>query len=216
MSAQELVDIFDESYQHRGIAERSLAYNQGLWLHTFHCWILQRKHGGQLILQKRTASKKLFPNYLDSSAAGHLDAGEKPIDGVREVQEELGLVVDKNKLTYLGIRPDTLVLPDKRINKQFCHVYFYETEESFDDMTIEDKEVSGVYEMNIKAGLDLFSGKINQTFIRGVEYSNDTNSWKSAALSINRDSFIPHVDAYYYKIFILADRLLRGESHLVI
>src|SRR5690606_21692591 len=47
---------------------------------------------GELFLQKRSAWKDRHPGVWDSSAAGHLDAGEEyDACARREVREELGL-----------------------------------------------------------------------------------------------------------------------------
>ena len=45
-----------------------------------------------------------------------------------------------------------------------------------------------------------------------LKYSHKTN----ISIDVDKSSFIPRVDPYYYKIFIMADRLLKGEKHLAI
>jgi 16S rRNA (adenine1518-N6/adenine1519-N6)-dimethyltransferase len=53
--------------------------------------MLQRPDG-KFLLQRRSASKDLFPNCWDNSAAGHVDAGEDyETAAKRELAEELGL-----------------------------------------------------------------------------------------------------------------------------
>ena len=105
--SDEMVDIFDEGYRKRGIANRDLAYVYGMWLNSFHCWLFRRSNGGQILFQKRSSSKKLFPDCLDISAAGHLQTGEVALEGIREIEEELGIQVDSSKLIPLGLKHDT-------------------------------------------------------------------------------------------------------------
>lgn len=211
----EMVDIFDEGNRKCGVANRNLAYVYGMWLNSFHCWLYRRNHGGQVLFQKRSASKKLFPDCLDISAAGHLLAGETALDGVREIKEELGVDVDLSKLISLGIKHDTARIGDV-INRQFCHVYLYEIDCEIPEMGIDPGEVSGLVEINVADGLALFSGATDSITTSGVEYAADTCTWKSITKTISRSDFIPRVDPYFYKIFILVDRLMRGEKHLAI
>jgi isopentenyldiphosphate isomerase len=63
-----------------------------------------------LFLQKRSAHKDEFPGLWDSSAAGHLDAGESYIDCARrELAEELGIIspVELEPLFRLPASADT-------------------------------------------------------------------------------------------------------------
>jgi isopentenyl-diphosphate delta-isomerase type 1 len=47
---------------------------------------------GRLLLQKRSASKRIQPSRWDSSVGGHVDPGESPEAAIRrEAEEELGL-----------------------------------------------------------------------------------------------------------------------------
>ncbi|MGH2516292.1 MAG: NUDIX hydrolase [Ktedonobacterales bacterium] len=57
---------------------------------------------GRLLLQRRSATKDLFPGYYCASASGHVAAGESyDSTAKREVHEELGVTL---RLTYLGKR----------------------------------------------------------------------------------------------------------------
>src|SRR5215211_1788818 len=90
---EELLDILDESGRPTGeVVAKSEAHRLGLWHRCFHCWICGSEPGGSyLLLQRRAATKDTWPGYLDVTAAGHLAAGEGTLDGLREVEEELGL-----------------------------------------------------------------------------------------------------------------------------
>ncbi|MCL2280330.1 NUDIX domain-containing protein [Candidatus Saccharibacteria bacterium] len=62
----------------------------------------------QILLQTRAKDKSLWPGYLDVSAAGHIDFGEQPIEtAVREMKEELSLIIDPGDLLFLGALPLT-------------------------------------------------------------------------------------------------------------
>jgi len=69
---------------------------------------------GELFVQHRGATVKIWPNRWDSSAAGHVDPGETPLQAaVREMQEELGIedgVLTKIKGYYEEEREGSIVL----------------------------------------------------------------------------------------------------------
>ena len=78
----ELFDIFDEAMNHIGVKERDAVHRDGDWHQVFHCWVIGREANGApyLILQKRSADRD-YPDKIDISAAGHLEAGENVRDG---------------------------------------------------------------------------------------------------------------------------------------
>lgn len=214
--ADELVDIFDENYQNIGKVMKSEARKHGYWVHSFHCWIVRRTtNGGFLQFQKRSADKSLFPNYLDISAAGHLRTGEAIEDGVREIEEEIGLKVNYKDLIPLGIKFDLAKLASI-INRQFCHVFLLESSLRPEQYNFDLNEVEGMVEISIQDGLDLFSGKVQSVEAYGIEYDKNRKQWHLVKLTVTKNGFIPRVDSYYYKMFILAKRYLLGEEHLVI
>ena len=57
---------------------------------------------GQLWIPRRAAHKHIAPNGLDYSAGGHVSAGETYLEAcLHEIQEELGLKVSKQDLTFV-------------------------------------------------------------------------------------------------------------------
>lgn len=212
----ELVDIFDENYTHLGSELKSEARKQGHWLHTFHCWIVRSDDkGGYLQFQKRAADKDIFPNYLDISSAGHYRAGEKIEDGVREVEEEIGLKIDYNELIPLGIKFDVLKT-GSILNRQFSHVFLLKVDIPVNEYKLDLTEVEGMVEIAIDDGLNLFSDKAQTAQATGIEYCKEVKAWKTVSLQLSKDHFLPRVDPYYYKMFILAKRFLDGEQHLTV
>jgi isopentenyl-diphosphate delta-isomerase len=56
---------------------------------------------GELLLQKRTETKKAYPNVWDNSVAGFVDEGESYYDCVlRETREEIGVAVKPRPLFH--------------------------------------------------------------------------------------------------------------------
>lgn len=93
----EYIDIYDSSNHPTGeVKEKTRAHEDGNFHRTAHIWIINDKH--ELLLQKRSSTKKSHPNCWDISGAGHIRAGETVIDGaMRELKEELGVKAKKRR-----------------------------------------------------------------------------------------------------------------------
>lgn len=68
-----------------------------------HVWIWRQTASGiEVLLQHRAKDKPTWPDCLDISAAGHVDAGETLIDAVlREADEEIGVAINPSSLEYI-------------------------------------------------------------------------------------------------------------------
>ncbi len=85
----ELFDVVDEQDRVTGQAPRRTVHAQGLRHRAVHLLVVDRS--GRVFLQMRSLAKDLFPGAWDSSAAGHVGAGEGYDDTARrELAEELG------------------------------------------------------------------------------------------------------------------------------
>lgn len=86
----EIIDVVDRQDQVIGQASRQAVHARGLRHRAVHILIFTGR--GELLVQKRAATKDTFPGCYDSSAAGHLGAGEDyDAAAGRELDEELGL-----------------------------------------------------------------------------------------------------------------------------
>ena len=211
----ELIDIFDGNHRHIGEFERVSAHQQGLWHHTFHCWIVGESDGVPfVVLQLRSPTKKNYPDMLDITAAGHLEAGESPEDGIREIEEELGVSVDPANLISLGIKHDVMDEPSGVRNREFAHVFLLRDDRPIGQYRLGEDEVSGLVRMKVEDGLELFAGRIAAADCDAIRISNGKieNSVRRVAIG----DLIPRVDPYYRKIFILADLHSKGYRELSI
>jgi isopentenyl-diphosphate Delta-isomerase len=89
-SPDEIFDVCDAEDRVIGQARRADVHANNLLHRAVHVWII--RSNGQLVAQRRSASKDQYPNALTSSASGHLDSGEDYLTAaLRELGEELGL-----------------------------------------------------------------------------------------------------------------------------
>ena len=60
---------------------------------------LKTEKGYDLLLQKRSKEKDSFPGCYDISSAGHISAGDEPLEtALRELEEELGIKAEPEQL----------------------------------------------------------------------------------------------------------------------
>ena len=136
----EYVDIFDKNNNATGeIKEKTRAHEDGNFHRTAHIWIINDKK--ELLLQKRSATKKSHPNCWDISGAGHIRAGESIINGaIRELKEELGVVATEEDFEYIA----TIKSIKNPKNMEFQYVYLLKCNKTIEEYTFEDDEVSEV------------------------------------------------------------------------
>lgn len=210
----ELLDVFDSKMNHIGVKDRIDVHKNGFWHQTFHCWIIREENEKQyVVFQIRDKSKDVAANKLDITAAGHLKAGETKEDGVRELQEELGLTVDFDSLNYIGVRI-TASESNNQINKEFAHVFLLQNNTPLENYKFPDGEVAGLVQMEISDGLKLCSGQINSVDCKVVKCNNGI--YQTNVSSIAFEHLIPRIDSYYYKIFIMAERYFQGNEYISI
>ncbi len=93
---------------------RNLIHANGLRHRAVHILVFNRQ--GQLFLQKRSMQKDLNAGLWDTSAAGHVDAGEDyNFSADREIQEELGVTASLEPLFKLSATPE--------LGMEFIQVY---------------------------------------------------------------------------------------------
>jgi 16S rRNA (adenine1518-N6/adenine1519-N6)-dimethyltransferase len=89
-TAEECFPVVDEMDRLVGAAPRSEVHGDNLRHRAVHILIFARN--GDLLLQKRSPWKDRHPLVWDSSAAGHVNAGEEyDFAAARELEEELGI-----------------------------------------------------------------------------------------------------------------------------
>ncbi len=99
--ADEIFDVVDEMDRPVGLATRRDVHERGLRHRAVH--VLVYNSAGEVFLQRRSFSKDSHPGRWDSSASGHLDAGEAYLGAaVRELSEELGVEATAGELDELG------------------------------------------------------------------------------------------------------------------
>ena len=114
--------VVDENDRMIGAAQRAEVHGNNLRHRAVHVFIFNRC--GELLLQKRSRWKDRHPNLWDSSAAGHVAAGEEYNQtAARELREELGVSAELTRVVKLPASAKT--------EQEFIWLYRGECEEPF-------------------------------------------------------------------------------------
>jgi isopentenyldiphosphate isomerase len=202
----ERVDVLDEYGEPTGeVTWKSEAHRLGLWHRCFHCWVFGTDAAGEpyLLVQRRAAAKDTWPGYLDVTAAGHLAAGEESLDGLREVEEELGLRVEPGRLIPLGSRRIEQEIPGG-CDREFHDVFLLFDPTSPERMRLQAEEVEAVLSMSLVDAEALGGG----WSVPAVEYAGG----KVVTTRVGPSDFVPGTDDYLRRVAGAARRIHAGES----
>ncbi|MBY0052725.1 NUDIX hydrolase [Brevibacillus agri] len=197
---EELLDIFDDAGNHIGVEARSRVHRFGYWHQTFHCWIYRICVGQiELLFQKRHPEKDTCPDLLDITSAGHLLAAEKPCDGVRELQEEIGLTVSFEQLREIGVIADVMTSPGI-VDKELCHVFALACDQPLHEYRLQAEEVTGLFWVKLHELEQLFADQLSYVEAQGF-FTDETGNCCEANVQVDKSAFVPHETHYYEAVF---------------
>ncbi len=201
----ERIDILNERGEKTGrVAWKSEAHRAGLWHRCFHCWIFspETESGGPyLFVQRRASGKETWPDRLDVTVGGHLGAGEVPLDGLREVEEELGLKVTPDELIPLGPRKVELQIP-AGLDREFQDVFLLVRPLAPDDLRLQEEEVAAVVSLRL-ADVEALCGGAG---VQAEEWTGGETKSIQASLA----EFVPGEDGYLLRVARAARTVLAG------
>lgn len=208
MTSGERFDVFDENMVKIGEETRENVHAKGLWHQTFHCWVISRSpNGDQLILQLRHKDKDTYPDMLDVSCAGHLLSGERPEDGVRELEEELGIAVDISELIYCGTTPQAYKISERLIDREFNHVYLYESSRTIEEYRFQTEEIAGLFYVSVQDFRQLVSGAARSAWLEGVVLDENTGETVHSRRELLLADLTPNSADYYSLLFNKVEQL---------
>lgn len=143
-------DVLDENGNKIGKTKlRSEVHRDGDWHKAVHIWIIN--DNGEILLQRRCATKDSNPNMLDVSCAGHLSAGDDSLSGaVRELKEELNIDARPSELKFMKTIKRSSKYTDTFVNNEFDDLYILKTDRKIEDMEFQKEEISEIFYVSYK------------------------------------------------------------------
>jgi isopentenyldiphosphate isomerase len=213
MNTAEYFDVLDCRGLKTGeTISRDEAHRTGAWHGAFHALIIYEREGeGYALFQRRSRAKKIAPGKCDVSVGGHYSAGENALGaGPREIGEELGLEVTFDELVPVGRRVFVYGFTPGVREQEFQDVFLLPRLVRPEDLALQSAEVDGLVEIEIHSGINLFSREI-----AGAECRSFGNGI-TARRDVFVEEFVPCLDNYYLKLFLLAERYFNGERNRLV
>ena len=140
---EEYFDVLNEFGEFTGeIATREECHEKGLWHRAIYGFVFN--YEGDVLLQKRSANKKLWSNLWDITAGGHVLAGEFGTQAlIREIKEELGIDVLEDEVKYL-VGSTSVNIKGNIINKHFNECYIVMKDIDISEIKLQEEEVSDI------------------------------------------------------------------------
>ena len=155
----ELIEIVDEQGNFTGeVVDKDYAHEHNLLHNEVAVFIINSK--GETLLQKRSSNKRYNPD-MWTICAGHVDAYESLEDAaIREVSEEVGLIIPKDKL-YKYKEADIVL---REANSHTTHYYYAKTDKKENEFTIQEEELSEVKWLEIDEVINMIKNHDNIVF----------------------------------------------------
>lgn len=140
---EEMFDVLNEYGEFTGkIASREECHKIGLWHRAVYAFIIDKDKN--VLLQKRSDKKKLWPNMWDVTLGGHVIKGEFGRQAlIREAKEELGINVTDNEIKYL-IGSTSSNIKGDIINKHYNECYLITKSIDLAKLKLQKEEVAEV------------------------------------------------------------------------
>lgn len=172
----ELIDRLDERGKFTGkTILKSVAHQQGVFHPTVHIWFYTKR--GEVLIQQRGKFKDTHPLLWDVSVAGHIGAGEDIYKAaIREVKEEIGLIITKEDLVKIGVFKSSQRHEKNLIDNEFHHTFLCNMKVPFNTLKKQESEVEAL------------------TMIPLIKFAEEV--WGLA----NTEKYVPHSTEYYKTI----------------
>ena len=138
---KEKFDVLNELGEFTGeVATRDECHEKGLWHRAVYAFIIDKDTN--VLLQKRSANKKLWPNRWDVTIGGHVNAGEFGRQAlIRECKEELGIDVTDDEIKYI-VSTTSTYNKNNYINNHYDECYLITKNVNIEDLKLQEEEVS--------------------------------------------------------------------------
>lgn len=175
MNNKEVVDIYDENKNKTGKTKirHKDTLEPGEYIIGIQAIIINSNK--QILISQRSESKEKAPLKWECNG-GALLSGENVIDGlVREIYEELGISLQKDKAIFLKTAKD---------NHRFKEIYLFEIDIKIDELKFADGEVIAAKWVNIDEFINMFN---NGEIVYNVDFDDNDYSKCLALLKLNKE-----------------------------
>lgn len=170
------------------------AIEDGDWLSVFAIWLYRKTPEPAILFQGRSMKATVSPGVLDISAAGHYNAGESGLDGLRELQEELGIAVDSADCHAFGRHVNSYLDKVGRERRAVLSTYVSEFTEPLASLKLAEDEVETVFWVPLRPLVEMYRGVRPSIDIEGLDYTG-----QPLARTVTMKDFFYNIDDYHFR-----------------
>jgi len=162
---KEILEIVNEKGEVLDQAPRDAIHGNNSLLHRV-VHVVVRNGSGDILLQKRSASKDVAPGRWDTSVGGHVALGETLGEALqREAQEEIGVACEKAVFMYTYIHRNAY--ESEIVSTYGC---LYEGPFTLNKEEIDEIRFWSLEEIKNSLGKDILSDNFEDEFKRTLQY----------------------------------------------
>lgn len=196
----ELLEVYDAEGRPTGRAKaRGPVHRDGDWHLAFFCWVARPgPRGPELLLQRRSLAKDVWPGRFDASAAGHVRFGEPLEEAAREVREELGIAVELGDLVSLGRHRQQHHHPNGLIDREHHALHLLVPGPPDEAYVPDPAEVLGLAWVQADDLVGLVEGRI--ATLEALYRAANAPPGSFTPIVLRRDDLVPYDDGYHRRL----------------
>ncbi|HOY37759.1 MAG TPA: NUDIX domain-containing protein [Bacteroidales bacterium] len=215
----EFFEILDSKTKEKSgfIKPRDLVHRDGNWHGAIHFHIYCKENNKtSLVFQIRNSNKDTFPRMIDTAAAGHYLPGEELQDGLREVEEEIGLKIELQNVINLGKHRFYFFQEEKNIkNCEVQDVLLFQSNFPINKYKLQKEELHGIIKINTDDIIRLFKMECNVIDCEEAYIFDETDNLVKRELSITRNDFVPCIYDHYFLKTAFITKMISNNMHVV-
>lgn len=211
----ELFDVILADGAPTGVVKtRASIHRDGDWHRAVHVWVAGLDPRGRLFLtfQRRSLAKDTWPGRLDATVGGHYRAGESLDDTLREVEEEIGVRVEREQLLPLGIRVCANEAEPGIIDRELQDLFLLRDDRPLADFQPNPAELAALVRFPLETLLPFLAGETASVAGEAIA----PGEARAQLIVAHPEGFIPTIDRYFFRVAIAAGRALRGERFVAV
>lgn len=210
----ELFDVLTGNGEPTGqVKRRADVHRDGDWHRSIHVWVHGLDAGEPfLLMNQRGLEKDTWPGVLDATVGGHLAAGETVEHAYREIEEEIGIAADPDRLRHIGVRARGAKMAGI-IDREIQEVFLYRDDRPLKEYGPNPAELEGLVRIGLGEARRLFAGDVDQvegTILRARDRV-------VTPFAVTQETLLPvREDGYFLHVAVAIGRVMRGEHGVVL
>ncbi len=206
---EEILPIYDAFNKSAGTASRSEIHTKGLWHRSVNFIVLDPKKRTVIFQDSNTLDTYDVEKFFVKMNGGHVQGDNMIQEMSRELNEELGLKIDKaDDVHFLGVYQISFEPTKDFINHEFMYFYLVAFSNAFEKINMDGTEVKSIFEIKIDEAVDLLISERNMVQVTARDVGG-----KNITLNFTKQSFKNFTDdSLYLRIFLALQDFCNGRN----